>query len=38
MSNFQCKCGGLILPDFDSFKIGDEVNIKQKKTKDIGKG
>ena len=38
MSKYQCKCGGLILPDFDAFKVGDEVNFIQQKTKDIGKG
>ncbi|AYA02313.1 hypothetical protein BEN74_05115 [Acinetobacter sp. WCHAc010034] len=26
MSKYHCKCGGLILPDFDSFKVGDEIN------------
>ncbi|KQE92132.1 hypothetical protein [Acinetobacter lactucae] len=25
-SKFHCKCGGLILPDFDGYKVGDEVN------------
>jgi hypothetical protein len=38
MSNYQCKCGGLIFPDFEAFKVGDEVNFIQQKTKDIGKG
>ncbi|BAN88709.1 hypothetical protein AB237_2785 [Acinetobacter baumannii NCGM 237] len=26
MSKYHCKCGGLKLPDFDSYKVGDEVN------------
>lgn len=26
MSKYHCECGGLILPDFDSFKEGDEIN------------
>lgn len=26
MSKYHCKCGGLILPNFDAYKVGDEVN------------
>ncbi|MDC4872437.1 hypothetical protein ACT433_13720 [Acinetobacter baumannii] len=26
MPNYHCKCGGLILPDFNVYKVGDEVN------------
>ncbi|MCE6855204.1 hypothetical protein KSB09_20220 [Acinetobacter baumannii] len=26
MSKYHCKCGGLILPDFNAYKIGDEIN------------
>ncbi|ENE6679207.1 hypothetical protein [Acinetobacter baumannii] len=38
MSKYKCKCGGLILPDFDSFKIGDEVNFMIEKRKVIDGG
>ena len=37
-SKYQCKCGGLILPDFDSFKVGDEVNCMLETRKPIGNG
>lgn len=36
MSKYHCKCGGLILPDFDSFKVGDEVNCMLETHKPIG--
>lgn len=36
MSKYHCKCGGLILPDFDSFKVGDEVNCMLETRKPIG--
>lgn len=36
MSKYHCKCGGLILPDFDSFKVGDEVNCMLEIRKPIG--
>lgn len=38
MSKYQCKCGGLILPDFESFKVGDDVNfmIENKKLIRLG--
>lgn len=26
MSKYHCICGGLILPNFDAYKVGDEVN------------
>ncbi|MCM1963389.1 hypothetical protein NCY62_14770 [Acinetobacter pittii] len=26
MSKYHCECGGLILPNFEAFKVGDEVN------------
>jgi len=26
MPKYHCKCGGLILPDFNAYKVGDEVN------------
>ena len=32
-SKFHCKCGGLILPDFDAYKVGDEVNFMVQKEK-----
>ncbi|KRJ56114.1 hypothetical protein SAMN02799632_00855 [Acinetobacter pittii] len=38
MSKYHCKCGGLILPDFDSFKVGDEVNCMLETSKPIGNG
>ncbi len=38
MSKYQCKCGGLILPDFDSFKVGNEVNFMIQKRRTIGNG
>lgn len=38
MSKYHCKCGGLILPDFDSFKVGDEVNCMLETRKPIGNG
>ncbi|MBJ8475366.1 hypothetical protein [Acinetobacter bereziniae] len=38
ISKYHCKCGGLIFPDFESYKIGDEVNFIQQTTEDIGKG
>lgn len=38
MSNYHCKCGGLILPNFDTYKVGDEVNFKQQKVKHLGGG
>ena len=38
MSKYHCKCGGLILPDFDSFKVGDEVNCMLETRKAIGNG
>ncbi|MFC2996350.1 hypothetical protein ACFODO_13940 [Acinetobacter sichuanensis] len=38
MSKYQCKCGGLILPDFDSFKLADAVNCMIETCKSIGNG
>ncbi|ODN55808.1 hypothetical protein A9Z54_16130 [Acinetobacter sp. 51m] len=38
MSKYQCKCGGLILPDFDSFKIGNEINFMNETRKPLGGG
>jgi hypothetical protein len=39
MSKYYCKCGGLILPDFDAFKVGDEVNfmVQKRETRHQGK-
>ena len=37
-SNYRCKCGGLILPDFQSYQVGDDVNFMIKKRKSIGNG
>lgn len=36
--NYHCKCGGLILPDFESYKIGDEVNFMQQTAEAMGDG
>ena len=33
MSKYHCKCGGLKLPDFESYKVGDEVNFMIQKEK-----
>lgn len=38
MSKYQCKCGGLILPDFDSFQVGHQVNCMIETQKNIGNG
>lgn len=37
-NNYHCKCGGLILPDFESFKVGDIVNFMVENKKLIGGG
>ncbi|RTY06536.1 hypothetical protein EKS29_16965 [Acinetobacter baumannii] len=38
MSKYYCKCGGLILPDFDAFKVGDDVNCMVETHKPVGNG
>ncbi len=38
MSKYHCKCGGLILPDFDAFKHCDLVNCMVETVKNIGDG
>lgn len=38
MSKYQCKCGGLILPDFEAFKVGEDVNFMQQKVEQLGGG
>ncbi|TVT78586.1 hypothetical protein [Acinetobacter colistiniresistens] len=38
MSKYQCKCGGLILPNFDLFKVDDEVNFMIQKRKRVSNG
>lgn len=38
MSKYHCKCGDLILPDFDSYNVDDEVNFMIQKRKSIGNG
>lgn len=38
MSKYLCKCGGLILPNFEAFKVSDEVNFKQQEVKHLGNG
>lgn len=35
-SNYRCNCGGLILPDFEAYQVGDEVNFMIQKRKSIG--
>ncbi len=30
-SKFHCKCGGLLLPDFDAYKVGDKVKFRVQK-------
>lgn len=35
---YQCKCGGLILPEFNTYQIDDEVNFMIQKRKNIGNG
>lgn len=37
-SKYRCKCGGLTLPNFESFKVGDEVNFMIEKRQPIGNG
>lgn len=38
ISKYHCKCGGLILPDFDSFKVGHQVNCMLEMRRSIGGG
>lgn len=38
ISKYHCKCGGLILPDFDSFKVGQQVNCMEETIKPFGDG
>lgn len=38
MSKYHCECGGLILPDFDSFKVDDEVNFMTETRKPMAFG
>ncbi|MFA3038879.1 hypothetical protein KWF55_14770 [Acinetobacter pittii] len=38
MSQYRCKCGGLILPNFDAFKVGDEVNFMIQKREGVYQG
>ena len=38
MSKYKCKCGGLILPNFEAYQVGDEVNFMIQKRKNIGNG
>jgi len=35
MTNYHCDCGGLILPDFASYRVDDEVNFMIQKRKSI---
>lgn len=38
MSKYHCNCGGLILPNFEAYQVGDEVNFMIQKRKSIGNG
>lgn len=38
MSKYHCECGGLILPDFDSFNVGDEINFMIEIRNPLGNG
>lgn len=38
MSKYLCKCGGLILPNFKTFKVGDEVHFMIEKRKPMANG
>ncbi|OTG61558.1 hypothetical protein B9T36_02075 [Acinetobacter sp. ANC 4204] len=38
MSKYLCNCGGLILPNFEAYQVGDEVNFMIQKRKSIGNG
>ena len=38
ISKYHCKCGGLILPDFDLFKVGQQVNCMEETVKPFGDG
>lgn len=31
MHEYYCECGGLILPDFDAYKVGDKVKFRVQK-------
>ncbi|EPG5694154.1 hypothetical protein KWE06_08260 [Acinetobacter baumannii] len=31
MHKYYCECGGLILPDFDAYKVGDRVKFRVQK-------
>ena len=38
ISEYHCKCGGLILPDFESYKVDDEVNFMRQQVQQLGGG
>ncbi len=38
MSKYRCNCGGLILPNFEAYQVGDEVNFMIQKRRIIGNG
>lgn len=38
MSKYRCNCGGLILPNFEAYQVGDEVNFMIQKRRNIGNG
>lgn len=38
MSKYRCNCGGLILPNFKAYQVGDEVNFMIQKRRNIGNG
>ena len=38
MSKYRCNCGGLILPNFEAYQVGDEVKFMIQKRRNIGNG
>lgn len=35
---YHCKCGGLILPDFEAYQVGDMVNFNVQKRENTYQG
>lgn len=35
MHKYYCECGGLLLPDFDAYKVGDKVKFRVQKGKTV---
>ncbi|OCY48706.1 hypothetical protein [Acinetobacter pittii] len=38
MSKYHCECGGLILPNFEAYKVGDEVNFMIQRREGVYQG